>query len=122
MIVGLGMDVVEIDRIARSLERFGEHFLRRLLTPEECAALKPASASSVAARFAAKEAAVKALGTGFACGIGMEHIAVHKDALGAPRITFTGPALARLHALGGRRAHISLTHSRTAAAAVVILE
>ena len=122
MILGLGMHMVEIDRIARSLERFGDRFLRRLLTPEERAALSPPAAHRVAARFAAKEAAVKALGTGFAGGIGMGHIAVLNTPLGAPEIFFTGPALARMRALGASRAHVTLTHSRDAAAAVVILE
>lgn len=134
MIRGLGMDVVEIERITHSLERFGRRFLQKILTPAEEQALdarglhleSPATAktlaSTVAARFAAKEAAVKALGTGFTLGIGMHHIEIHSLPSGQPQILLHGPAAQRMAALSATKAHISLTHSRDTAAAVVILE
>lgn len=128
------MDMVEIERVTHSLERFGRRFLQKILTPAEEQALderglrlemrdvtKPL-ASTVAARFAAKEAAVKALGTGFTLGIGMHHIEIHSLPSGQPRILFHGLAAQRMAALGATKAHISLTHSRDSAAAVVILE
>ena len=128
MIRGLGMDLVEIDRIARSLERFGPRFLQKILTPDEERDLSRRTQSddispqAVAARFAAKEAAVKALGTGFSQGIGPHHIEVRSLPSGQPEISFHGPAAQRMEALGASRAHLSLPHSRDTAAAVVVLE
>ena len=125
MILGIGMDIVEIDRIEGSLQRFGARFLQKILTPGEESALSTRglpSASSVAARFAAKEAAVKALGTGFSQGITPQQIYVQSLPSGQPQIFFTGPAAQRMAELGATRAHLSLTHGRDSAAAVVILE
>lgn len=122
MIKGLGIDVVEIDRIRRAIARFGVHFSKRILTEYEYGRMPAVSDSYTAARFAAKEAAVKALGTGFSNGIGMQHIEIQNSASGAPNIQFFGPALERMNALGARKAHVSLTHGRDTAAAVVILE
>lgn len=122
MIMGLGIDIVELDRISRMLERHGEAFLRKVLTPEELLHVPTQATAFVAARFAAKEAAVKALGTGFSHGIGLHHIAVHKSSTGQPELRLYGPAAARMASLGATRAHLSLTHGRDTAAAVVILE
>ena len=122
MIRGLGLDVVELDRLDTCLARFGEKFLARILTPAERAALPPIPLSRVAGLFAAKEAAVKALGTGFAQGIGFAHLEILSNPLGRPALTFSGPALARAHALGATSWHVSITHGRATAAAVVILE
>lgn len=122
MIVGLGLDVVELSRITRLLDRFGAAFTRKILSPAECDGLPPQAAAYVAARFAAKEAAVKALGTGFSQGIGLQHIEVQKLPSGQPLLLLSGPAAARCAALGATRIHLSLTHGRETAAAVVILE
>ncbi|MEG2172502.1 MAG: holo-[acyl-carrier-protein] synthase [Desulfovibrionaceae bacterium] len=124
MIVGLGLDIVEIPRILRLLQRFGAAFTRKILHPIEQQHLPagPQASAYVAARFAAKEAAVKALGTGFAQGIGMQHIAVHNEPSGQPILLLYGPAAARMADLGATRAYLSLTHGRDTAAAVVILE
>lgn len=122
MIVGLGLDLVELARIERILERFGASFTDKILTPTERQGLPLQAAAYVAARFAAKEAAVKALGTGFSQGIGMQHIEVQKEASGRPILVLHGPAAARCAALGATRLHLSLTHGRDTAAAVVILE
>ncbi len=122
MIVGLGLDVVELPRIAAALSRFGDRFCARILTPAESAALPPAPISRLAGLFAAKEAAVKALGTGFSQGIGFHHLEILPDALGRPILRFFGPAQDRATALGAANVHLSITHSRDTAAAVVVLE
>ncbi len=122
MLVGLGLDIVELDRIARSLDRFGERFLQKILTDNERRSLPRHPLAYVAARFAAKEAAVKALGTGFAMGITPLHIEICNSSTGKPEINFLYAAQIRFHSLGATSAHISLTHSQTTAAAVVILE
>lgn len=128
-IIGIGLDVVELARIDRSLRRFGVHFLDRIMAEEERRAVPgdPASPSSrmtahVAARFAAKEAAVKALGTGFAAGIGPRDVAVRSLPSGQPELVLSGAARERARALGASRLHLTLTHTRDNAAAVVILE
>lgn len=125
MILGLGMDLVSLPRMERSLDRFGDRFLERMLTPAERAAL-PASAAArtayVSGRFAAKEAAVKALGTGFARGIGIKDVEVLSLPSGQPTLRFHGAAAARAAELGARAAHLSLSHEREVAGAVVVLE
>ncbi len=122
MIVGLGIDITELDRIARSFERFGEKFCSRILVPAEFAAMPRNAVPFLAARFAAKEAAVKALGTGFSGGISFQDIEVRADELGKPSILFHNKAHERCRALNVRRAHLSLSHSRENVVAVVILE
>jgi len=126
MIVGLGIDVVELERIARSLERFGGRFSARILTPDEAARLpKGAKANAVAylaARFAAKEAGAKALGTGFRDGVWFQTIEVRSLPSGKPEIVFHDAALRVFQTLGATRALLSLTHGRDVAAAVVVLE
>ena len=86
---------------------------------EACPELRPAF---VAGRWAAKEAAVKALGCGFSLGIGPRHIEILPTPTGKPELRFTGPALERARQLGVRHIHVSITHERTTAAAVVVLE
>lgn len=124
MILGLGIDVVEIERIRRSLERFGRRFLDRMLTAGEIRDVGGAMPAphSVAGRFAAKEAAVKALGTGFSQGIGPTHMEVRRLSSGRPELIFHGPALLRCREMGVARSHLSLSHDRRTAAAVVVLE
>jgi holo-[acyl-carrier protein] synthase len=128
MLVGLGIDLVETARIRRSLDRFADRFLSRLLHPEETAFLPFSDGPSVrltewvSGRFAAKEAALKALGTGLAAGIGLHDLRVLPDALGRPRLSLHGTALERARSLGTATLHLSLTHTRTTAAAVVILD
>jgi holo-[acyl-carrier protein] synthase len=123
VILGLGLDVAEIPRIRDSLARFGERFIRRVLTEAEAAGM-PANdpASYVAARFAAKEAAAKALGTGFAQGVTQTSIEVVNLPSGAPQLRLHGKALEIASAMGVEKMHISLTHGRDIAAATVILE
>lgn len=124
MILGLGIDVAELDRIQETLARFGERFLQKILTADEQARVPAGNtaAAFVAARFAAKEAAVKALGTGFRDGISPRDVEVRSLASGQPVLHLGGAAATRAQALGVRRCHLSLTHGRQTAAAVVILE
>jgi holo-[acyl-carrier protein] synthase len=123
VILGLGLDVAEISRIRDSLERFGERFTARVLTQAEAAGMPQADpAPYVAARFAAKEAAAKALGTGFANGVTQTSIEVENLASGAPVLRLHGKALKIAKELGVQKIHISLTHGRDIAAATVILE
>ncbi|MBF0482562.1 MAG: holo-[acyl-carrier-protein] synthase [Desulfovibrionaceae bacterium] len=122
MIKGLGLDLVEIDRIRRILKRFGDRFGARVLTPAERAAHGADTARYLASRFAAKEAAVKALGTGFRDGIGFYDLETGADALGKPSLTLTGAALARARDMGVAAVHLSITHGRDTACAVVVLE
>ncbi|SMP76180.1 holo-[acyl-carrier protein] synthase [Desulfonatronum zhilinae] len=125
-IVGLGLDVVELDRIRRIWGRFGETFSRRVLTETEQIHLSRAHAGPpvpyLASRFAAKEAAVKALGTGFRHGITFQQIEVSSRSSGQPELKFSGAAQDAAARLGAHRVHLSLTHGRDTAAAVVILE
>lgn len=124
MIYGIGTDIVCVSRLEQSLARFGEKFARRLLTPAELAdfrrTLKPAH--FLARRFAAKEAAAKAMGTGFSGGLRLRHIGVTHDAGGRPTLVFEPPAAAWLEARGIRAAHVSIADERDHAVAVVALE
>lgn len=133
MILGLGNDLVRIDRIARSLEQFGERFARRIFGPQEraepaAAAHRPPGlrASYFAKRYAAKEACAKALGTGFSAGVFWRDIQVVREPGGRPVLALSGGALARLLALTppghAPRLHLSLTDEPPFAAAVVIVE
>ena len=122
-IIGIGLDLIELSRMERSLHRFGEHFLNRIMADDERSAIPGDRAvSHVAARFAAKEAAVKALGTGFAEGIGPRDVAVRSLPSGKPELVLSGKAREKADALGVKKLHLTLTHTRDNAAAVVILE
>jgi len=124
MIVGVGIDQIEIERIARAWRRHAGRLARHVYTPDEWdyCLTRPDPASSLAARFAAKEAAMKALGRGWPGGISYTDIAVIRDASGRPRLRFTGSAGQRAERLGVGQAHVSLTHDRTYASATVMLE
>ena len=122
MIIGIGTDITELSRIKASYERFGDHFLQKILTPEERKLVPQSPIAYIAGRFAAKEAAVKALGTGFSQGLGLLHVEVLRGPAGQPQLHLHGPALARAEALGMRAAHISISHDRNAAVAFVVLE
>lgn len=124
MIVGSGIDMVEIDRIHESMERFGPRFLNRIFTSAEQAYClrKRRSAESFAARFAAKEAGAKALGTGISQGVNWLEIEVTREPGGRPVLLFHGRAAERAAALGVARAALSLTHTGALAMASVVLE
>lgn len=123
MIVGIGIDVVELDRIEKSLARFNERFVARILTEGERRAMPEKNpVPFLAARFAAKEAAAKALGTGFTKGVSLATLEVVGGERGKPEMVFHGPAAEHARELGVTRIHVSLTHGRDTAAAVVVLE
>lgn len=121
-IIGTGLDATEIWRIANAIERFGDRFVRRVFTEAEIAYCrqKRDSASSFAARFAAKEAAMKALGTGHSRGVFWQGIEVVRRS-GPPQLRFHGGAAARFASLGAAGSLVTLTHSRDLAIAHVLL-
>jgi holo-[acyl-carrier protein] synthase len=124
LIVGTGTDLTEIERIADSVKRFGDRFLQRIYTEAELryCLRKKNSAESLAARFAAKEAGAKALGTGIAKGVGWREIEVKHLPGGRPTLVFHGRAAERAATMAVTGAHLSLSHSREMAIATVILE
>jgi len=124
MIFGIGTDIVQTSRMQRNLERFGERFARRVLSDDEYLDFERAGdkANFLARRFAAKEAAAKALGTGFANGIHLQDISVAHDQRGRPLLRFTGGARSFLDSHGITATHVSLADERDHAVAFVTLE
>jgi holo-[acyl-carrier protein] synthase len=124
MIVGFGLDIVETERIERMLAAHGLRFRARVFTPAEVAACadRRDEAQALAARFAAKEACLKALGSGWRLGIGFRDIEVVRLEGGAPSIRFSGGAAEQARKRGVRSVHVTLTHQPGLAAAAVILE
>jgi holo-[acyl-carrier protein] synthase len=124
MILGTGVDIAEVPRIRESIERFGERFLRRIYTEGEiqyCEA-RATRFESYAARFAAKEAGMKALGTGWSRGVRWRDIEVVRPKGQRPTIRFHGQAAAIANKLGTKNIALSLTHTSAEALAHVILE
>jgi len=124
MIVGTGIDICEVSRIADAIARWGERFLQRVFTENEiryCQSKKN-SAERFAARFAAKEAAMKALGTGVSLGVVWTNIEVGHAPGGRPILRLTGKTAELAQKLGVRRMSLSLTHTESTAMAVVICE
>ena len=124
MIVGTGVDICEVPRIAQSIDRFGDRFLERVFTAEEiryCRSKKN-STERFAARFAAKEAAMKALGTGQRQGVIWRDIEVAHALGGRPILRLSGIAAEIARKLGVNRTSLSLTHSENTAIAMVIFE
>ena len=122
MIVGVGCDIIEIQRVAKAIER--EAFVKRVFAPSEiayCRLRGKQAAASFAARFAAKEAVLKALGTGLRGGE-LTEIVVTNDALGKPQVELSGYHLQLARKLGAAQIHISLSHSRETAIAYVVME
>ncbi len=124
MILGTGIDLIEIARIQQSLERYGQRFLDRVYTPAEQAFClrKRKAAESLAARFAAKEAAAKALGTGIARGVNWLEIEVVRERGERPTLRFHGRAREIAARLGVAHGALSITHSADLAMASVVLE
>jgi holo-[acyl-carrier protein] synthase len=121
---GIGVDVVKVERIAEALERFGERMEQRLFTDGErtyCRTHKD-PLPHFAARFAAKEAAFKAIGTGLSGGVGWKHAEVIQPGGRQPRLEFHGVALERFRSLGCTDTHVSLTHDGGIAIACVVIE
>jgi holo-[acyl-carrier protein] synthase len=124
MIIGTGIDICEVPRIAQSIARFGVRFLHRVFTDDEiryCESKKN-SVERYAARFAAKEAAMKALGTGASRGVTWRSIEVAHAPGGRPIVNLDGGAKQIADRLGVKRISLSLTHTDSTAMAIVILE
>src|ERR1700735_5626027 len=124
MLIGTGIDLAEIPRIRNSIARFGNRFLDRIFTPGEQAYClrKRNAAESFAARFAAKEAGAKALGTGISQGVGWLEIEVVRQPGGRPSLQFHGRAAQFAARLGAAHVALSLTHTSELAMASVVLE
>jgi holo-[acyl-carrier protein] synthase len=124
MIVGTGVDIVEVARVAAAIERFGKRFLKRIYTEAEIRYCQSRRNSSerFAARFAAKEAALKALGTGWGRGVAWKEVEVRREPGGRPTVHFSGRAAEFAAGLGMKNASLSLSHTAEQAIAQVILE
>ncbi len=124
MIVGVGIDLEEVARIAESIEKFGQRFLDRMYTPAEIAFCsgKANSHERFAARFAAKEAAFKALQASWEAGVSWHDFEVIAQPGGAPRLVLTGASAKIAADKGVKSAHLSFSHTKTHVTAVVILE
>lgn len=124
MIVGTGIDVIEVPRVAASIERFGRRFLNRVFTESEiryCDS-KANRTERYAARFAAKEAGMKALGTGWSHGVRWRDVEVRRQPGGRPTLAFHGKAAEIASQRGVTNIALSLTHTAAEALAQVILE
>ena len=124
MILGIGIDIIEVGRITASHEKFGERFLNRILHPNEisyCLSYK-VPAPFLAARFAAKEAISKAFGTGIGAQLGWRDMEIRRKESGEPFVVLHGGGQELMQARGAQRVLISLSHTQTYAAAVALLE
>jgi len=123
MIFGIGVDVLEAARIQRTLERFGERFVEHLLMPEERAQLARTQRRErfLAMRFAAKEAIVKAMGTGFAHGMWIRDVGVVQNSWGKPEVVFSARGEQVRRALGVGESHVTLTDEAGLVVAVAVL-
>jgi holo-[acyl-carrier protein] synthase len=123
MIFGIGVDVLEASRIHKSLERFGERFTRHLLMPEELAQLTRTRRPErfIAMRFAAKEAIVKAMGTGFAHGVWIRDVGVVQNQWGKPEVVYSERGEQVRRQLGVGEGHVTLTDEAGLIVAVAVL-
>lgn len=123
MIIGIGTDIVDVSRIQRLIEK-SPAFIEKVYCPNEIAYCEDRanSAESFAARFAAKEAVMKALGTGWAEQISFKEICISSDEKGKPEIELLGATKTFAERLGVKNIHLSLSHERTMALAFVVLE
>ena len=117
--LGIGTDIVAIARVEAVFSRRGQRFVARILAPQE--RLPGMTGRQLAKAFCAKEAVVKALGTGFRLGIGWQDIVISRNALGAPTVALQGAAARRLEALGGRQVLLSIADEKAYAVAYAIV-
>jgi len=123
VIFGIGTDVVRLDRVEATLERFGEHFVQRLLLPEEEAQYRRhrRKARFLAMRFAGKEAVVKAMGTGFRNGMWIRDVGIVQDPRGKPGIVYSARGQALCAQMGIGEGHVSLTDEAGLVVAFAVL-
>ena len=124
MIFGIGTDIVEMSRMQKTWQRFGEHFARRILMDEEMALFKQTKqpARFLAMRFAGKEATVKAMGTGFAHGIWMRDVGITRNEWGRPLIIWSARGRKVCDQLGIGSGHVSLTDDAGLVMAFAVVE
>lgn len=124
MIIGIGTDIVSISRIEKAVIRFGERFINRVFTEEEANACKDKRepATHLAARFAAKEAVLKALGTGISQGIGFKDVEVTREKGKRPEIRLHQKAKEIAESYGYKSVHLSISHDGGVAVAFAVLE
>ena len=124
MILGTGIDIIEVERIVRAYEKFGSRFLERILRPGELAYCLSHKRPGpfLAARFAAKEAISKAFGTGIGGRLGWQDMEICRKESGQPYVLFHGKGQTLLAEQGGQNVHLSLSHTEKHATAVAILE
>lgn len=124
MIIGVGTDIVAVERIAAVLRRHGDRFRGRVLTAAEQRPFTDPAAEArwLAKRYAAKEAVAKAFGTGIGGQLSFQDIVVGREASGRPTLSFTGGGIALAARLGVRAAHVSLSDEQAMAIAFVVLE
>ncbi len=123
MIFGIGTDILEIERIENTFQKFGERFVRHLLMPEEATqfARTERKVRFLAMRFAAKEAIVKALGTGFAHGVWIRDVGVAQNPWGRPEVIYSARGRARSDELGAGEGHVTLSDEAGLVVAVAVL-
>ena len=124
MILGIGIDIIEVARIASSFEKFGERFVNRILLPDEIAYCRSHKnpAPFIAARFAAKEAISKAFGTGIGAALGWQDMEIRRKKSGEPFVVLHGKGEELFAARGAKQLLISLSHTANYAAATAVLE
>lgn len=124
VVLGIGVDLVEVERVEKAVKRFSGKFLHRVFTPGELALCRQRAGSGhcLAGRFAAKEAVLKALGTGLAGGLRWIDVEVGGSPGKAPEVLLKGKAAARAKEKGVERIHLSITHGRRTAVAFAVLE
>lgn len=122
-IKGIGTDLLDQSRVEKTVERQGDRFAKRILSPQEFTvwAEREYSVNYLAKRFAAKEAIAKALGTGIAKGVGFQQMSISSDAAGKPVVTLSGQALSRAQELGGKEVMLSLSDEGAMILAFAIL-
>ncbi len=126
MTIAIGTDIIEIERIGKTVSKQGERLVKRILVPSERTKYESfkheqLKTAFLAKRWCAKEAIAKALGTGIAKGVGFQQIEISHDEHGAPLVTLHDGALTRLHSLGGKKALISISDERLYAVAFCTL-
>jgi len=124
MVLGVGVDVEEVERLKAAIERHGSRFLERVFTPAEIASVERAANrfERYTARFAAKEAGMKAIGTGWAGGVRWSDFEIVNSESGRPEMRLSGKAAEIASALGCRAVHVSLSHTKRLAVAQVVLD
>jgi holo-[acyl-carrier protein] synthase len=122
VVLGVGVDIVEVERVGAVARRHGERFLRRVFTPLEVARSHGNHDQYLASRFAAKEAAFKALGTGWGGGVKWTEVEVDNLASGAPVMNLAGAARARAASMGVAFIHVTISHTAGHAMAQVLFE